>query len=87
MRSRSSGVLRTCAATDVAWPGRMGTAKLVALGEVVALEVAMLVLGVLLGADVTVCDCPCKVIRSWIRSLSWWWVFGWRLDEGAEETC
>lgn len=54
MRSRSSGVLRTCAATDVAWPGRMGTAKLVALGEVVALEVAMLVLGVLLGADVTV---------------------------------
>ena len=54
MRSRSSGVLRTRAVTGVAWPGRMRTAKLVALGEVVAFEVAMLVLDVLLGADVTV---------------------------------
>lgn len=54
MRSRSSGVLKICAATVVAWPGRMRTAKLVALSEVVALEVAMLVLGVRLGADVTV---------------------------------
>jgi len=54
MRSRSSGVLSTCAVIGVVWPGRMRTAKLVALGEGVALEAAMLPLGVLLAADAAV---------------------------------
>lgn len=50
IRSRSSGVLRTAAVAGVVWPGRMRTAKLVALGEVVALEAAMSPSCVLLGA-------------------------------------
>lgn len=54
MRSRSSGVFRTCAVAGVARPGRIGIAKLVALGVVVRSEAVVSPLGALLWADVAI---------------------------------